>query len=202
MTDMIKSALTRSTGLLVLKVVAFLATGSVALLAAMIDSIVDVIASLIAYTIKPAEHHAEHQVALIQSFWILAGGMIVMVESVRQFNEPVDLAYAGVIILVVTLIVDGTILRKMSGVTAPILVGLREDIRADFTNSVGAVIALSLIAIGFPSVLDKIIAMIISLVLIKKGITMCLENITEASADHMKEHGDTDEIRLAVPVLN
>ena len=183
-----RSAVIRSAGLLGLKVGAFLLTGSAVLLAALIDSMVDVVASLIAHYVKPQEHHEQHQMALIQALWIVMGGIIVFVESVKGFNEPVEMALAGLVILVATLAVDATIVRKLSKETNPIIVGLTEDIKADMTNSIGGLIALVSIALGAPTQLDKVIAIIISVALIIKGARFAHENIVEGSEDHAKEH--------------
>lgn len=188
MSSATRSAVIRSTGLLGLKVGAFILTGSAALMASMLDSFVDVAASLIAYIAKPKSHHSEHQLALIQAFWIFAGGVIVLAESFRSFNEPVDMATAGVVILAITLIVDGTIVRKISKDKSPVVQGLAEDIKADMTNSAGGLIALSVIALGAPMYVDKIAAIVISIFLILKGAKLFDENMSEATMDHMAEH--------------
>lgn len=183
-----KSAVIRSAGLLGLKSGAFILTGSAALLASMVDSIVDVAASLIAHIVKPKDHHAEHQLALIQAFWIVAGGLLVLTESIRGFNEPVEMATAGIAILVITLIVDGTIVRKLSKDKNPVVIGLTEDIKADMTNSAGGLIALTAIAMGAPFIADKLVAIAISVFLIVKGSKLFMENMIEASEDHEAEH--------------
>ena len=183
-----RSAVFRSMGLLGVKAAAFLVTGSAVLLAGMIDSIVDVVASLIAHVVKPKEHHAEHQLALIQSFWIFAGGLLVLVESLRSLHEPVEMATVGIGILVLTLVVDGSIVRKLSKDRSPVVQGLTEDIKADMTNSAGGLIALTVIALGAPMVVDKVVAIAISLFLIGKGARMFNDHMSEASADHAAEH--------------
>lgn len=188
-----KSAVIRSSGLLALKVSAFFLTGSAALMASMIDSIVDVLASFIAHYVKPKEHHAEHQLALIQSGWIVMGGVIVLLESIKGFHEPVELASVGVAILAITVIVDMTIVKKLSKDTNPVVKGLAEDIKADLMNSAGGIAALSLIALGAPFIVDKLFAIVISIVLIVKGLRMLNDNVTEASEDHDAEHVDSEE---------
>jgi ferrous-iron efflux pump FieF len=188
-----KQAVIRSAGLLGVKSAAYMMTGSAVLLAGMIDSMVDVVASLIAHIVKPASHHEEHQVALIQSFWIFAGGVLVLLESIKHLDAPVEMAGVGIGILLFTVFVDGTIIRNLSKATNPVIIGLREDIKADVMNSVGGLAALSLIAIGAPMVVDKIIAIAISIVLIVKGIRMAHDNMIEASEDHDAEHPDSLE---------
>jgi divalent metal cation (Fe/Co/Zn/Cd) transporter len=188
-----RSAVIRSLGLLGVKVGAFLLTGSAVLLAGMVDSLVDVAASLIAYMVKPKEHHVEHQLALIQAFWICAGGLLVLVESIRGLHEPVEMATTGVAILVLTLTVDGTIVRKLAKDANPVVQGLAEDIKADMTNSVGGLVALVAIALGAPMMVDKLVAIVISVFLIVKGAKLFDEHMIEASTDHAHEHVDEVE---------
>jgi divalent metal cation (Fe/Co/Zn/Cd) transporter len=61
------------------------------------------------------------------------------------------------------------------------------------TNSVGGLVALGLITMGFPSVVDKIIAMVISIVLVYKGAMLAHENMVEGSNDHDEEDLDNTE---------
>ena len=183
-----RTAVIRSAGLLGVKTAAFLLTGSAVLLAGMVDSVVDVVASMIAHIVKPKEHHAEHQLALIQAIWIVAGGALVLVESVRGLHEPVEMAVAGMGIMVLTLIVDGTIVRKLVADPNPVVHGLAEDIKADMTNAAGGLVALTLIAVGAPMVVDKYMAIVISLYLIVKGIRLFVDNMDEATRDHEAEH--------------
>ena len=188
-----KSAVMRSTFLLGIKIGAFFLTGSAVLLAALIDSMVDVVASLIAHFVKPQEHHETHQLAIIQNAWIFMGGIVVLIESIKAFSEPVDMALTGVLILAITLAVDGTIVRNLNKETNPVVKGLAEDIKADMTNSVGGLVALTAITMGAPMYVDKVIAIVISLFLIKKGLTLAHENLVEASEDHDNQDLDNTE---------
>jgi ferrous-iron efflux pump FieF len=183
-----RTAIIRSTALLGLKSGAFVLTGSAAIGASLVDSVVDVAASIIAHTVKPKDHHVEHQVALIQAAFIVVGGFVVLVESIKGFNEPVELATVGMLVLVATLVIDGSIVRKLLKETNPVVHGLAEDIKADMVNSAGGLIALTAIAVGFPMYVDKVIAVIISLYLIFKGSKLLNDNISEASEDHSAEH--------------
>jgi ferrous-iron efflux pump FieF len=194
MSNATKSAVIRSSFLLSVKAIAFIATGSAVLMAALLDSIVDVIASLIAHVLKPKDHHESHQIALIQAFWIVAGGLIVMVESLKSLDEPVEMATVGIAILVLTLVIDASIIRKLNKDKDPVVHGLVEDIKADVTNSIGGLTALTLIAIGAPMVVDKVIAIVISVFLIVKGARLFMDNMIEASEDHKEEHEHNHEV--------
>lgn len=188
MLSMTGSAVIRSGLLLTIKICAFLLTGSAVLMAALVDSMVDVVASLIAHFVKPREHYAEHQLALIQASWIVMGGLLVIIHSVREFDKPVEMAMVGVVILLITLIIDGSIVRQLRKSTNPVIVGLSEDIKADMTNAFGGLFALGLITLGFPMMVDKLVAIVISVFLIIKGTKLFLDNMDEASRDHMASH--------------
>jgi divalent metal cation (Fe/Co/Zn/Cd) transporter len=97
------------------------------------------------------------------------------------------MASIGIAILALTLIIDGSIVRKLTD-PSPVVQGLKEDIKADMTNSAGGLVTLALIMAGFPMMVDKIGAMIISVFLIIKGVKLFNENMEAASADHQAEH--------------
>jgi divalent metal cation (Fe/Co/Zn/Cd) transporter len=160
----------------------------------MIDSMVDVVASLIAHVLKPQTRAEEHQIALVQSFWIFAGGLLVLLEALRHMDEHVEMAAVGIAILVLTVVVDTTIIRQLRHDTNPVVIGLKEDIKADVTNSVGGLLALTVIAFGAPMIVDKVVAIVISVYLIFKGIHMFHSNMIAATEAHEDHHDETPEI--------
>lgn len=189
-----RSAVIRSAALLGVKAAAFLTTGSAVLLAGMVDSVVDLVASLIAHLVKPKSHYEEHQLALVQNAWIFLGGLLVALETLKHLHEPVEMAYAGIAILVLTVAVDATIVRKLRKETNPVVVGLKEDIIADITSSAGGILALAIISMGAPMVVDKIIAIFIAIALMVKGLRLFMENMEAAARDHQAEHDATPEV--------
>jgi len=189
-----RSAVIRSAGLLGIKSGAFVATGSTVLLAGMVDSMVDVVASLIAHVLKPKTRHEEHQIALVQSFWIFGGGLLVLVEALKHLNSEVEMATVGIAILLLTVFVDMTIIRQLQHDKSPVIIGLKEDIKADVTNSLGGLFALTVIALGAPMIVDKVVAIAISIFLIGKGLHMFHENMIAASEAHEDHHDATPEI--------
>lgn len=183
-----RSAVIRSAALLSVKAGAFFFTGSAVLLAGMVDSVVDLIASVIAHIVKPRSHHEEHQLALVQNAWIFFGGLLVVIETMKHLSEPVEMASVGIGMLLLTIVVDGTIIHKLRKETNPVIKGLREDIMADVYSSIGGITALTLIALGAPMIADKVIAITIAVALMVKGAKLFLENMEEASRDHEAEH--------------
>jgi divalent metal cation (Fe/Co/Zn/Cd) transporter len=189
-----RSAVIRSAALLGVKAAAYLTTGSAVLLAGMVDSIVDLVASLIAHLVKPKSHYEEHQLALIQNAWIFLGGLIVAIETLKHLDEPVEMASVGIAILVLTVVVDYSIVRKLKKETNPVVVGLKEDIMADLTSSAGGIIALTVIALGAPMMVDKVIAIAIAVALMVKGARLFIENMEAAAQDHQADHDATPEV--------
>jgi divalent metal cation (Fe/Co/Zn/Cd) transporter len=119
--------------------------------------------------------------------------LLVAVESLKHLDAEVEMASIGVAILLLTVVVDYTIIRQLRGNPNPIIIGLREDIKADVTNSLGGLIALSVIAMGAPMVVDKVIAIFISIVLMAKGVKMFHDNMLDASQEHDDEHTAYEE---------
>jgi divalent metal cation (Fe/Co/Zn/Cd) transporter len=189
-----RSAVIRSTALLGVKAGAFLLTGSAVLLAGLVDSLVDVVASVIAHFVKPKSHYEEHQLALVQNAWIFLGGLLVALETIRHLDEGVEMAFVGMAIMVLTLVVDFTIVKKLKKETNPVVVGLKEDIIADMVSSAGGLFALTVIALGAPMMVDKIVAFGIAIALMVKGAKLFLENMHEASLDHQLDHDTTHEV--------
>lgn len=186
--DNTRAAVIRSFALLLVKATAFLATGSGALFASLLDSLVDVVASLIADKAKVKSHFEEHQLALIQAGWIIIGSIVVFLESVRGFNEPVELAGAGAAIMALTLVVDTSIVRKLAKDPSPVVQGLKADILADMSTSGVGLVALTAIAFGAPMQVDKVAAILLSGYLFVKGFKLFSENMDEASKDHEESH--------------
>lgn len=178
-----RMAFMRSTALLVVKIAAFLITGSASLLASSIDSIADVVASAVAYKSRNVPHCEQHHIALIQTIWIAAGAGLVFVETLRNMNGAVEAPLAGVAILALTVVVDSAIVKQLTE-KDPIVTGLREDIKADIMTSASALIALGAVYLTGNIMIDKIMALTLSVYLIAKGIALTHENMVEASIDH------------------
>ncbi|AKJ43533.1 CDF family cation-efflux transporter FieF [Pragia fontium] len=101
-------ATTVATALLIIKVVAWWLTGSVSLLAALVDSLVDIAASLtnllvVRYALQPADHQhtfghgkAESLAALAQSMFISGSAIFLFLTGFQHLVNPQPLKAAGV----------------------------------------------------------------------------------------------------------
>jgi divalent metal cation (Fe/Co/Zn/Cd) transporter len=197
-----KATIARSIALIGVKTGAFLLTGSAVLMAGVVDSVVDLVAAIIAAVIRPVDHHSEHQLALIQNAWIAAGGFLVFTETIRHMDEGVSMATTGIAILVFALVADAIIVRMFAKVTNPVLVGLKEDIKADMLSSLTSMIALTAITLGAPMMVDKVFALAISSYLMFKGSKLFVENMDAASNDHeIEHHGFVHEVEGFNPAI-
>jgi len=109
------SSVLLSTFLFFIKVLASLATGSLAILSSLVDSLSDIVASIVSFiavkiSLKPAScshrygyFKAEHISALIQAAFIAGSGFFVMYNGIDRFLHPVALQQTDIGILVMVL---------------------------------------------------------------------------------------------------
>ena len=100
--------------LFVVKTVAALATGSLAIFSSLVDSLSDIVASVVSYvavhisskpvscTHKYGYFKAEHLSALVQAAFISASGLFVLYGGIERALHPVVLKQTGIGILVMT----------------------------------------------------------------------------------------------------
>ena len=93
----VSASVVLSTFLFIMKLVASLATGSLAILSSLVDSLSDIVASLVSFvavkfSLKPAScthrygyFKAEHISALIQAAFIAGSGLFVMYNGIDRF---------------------------------------------------------------------------------------------------------------------
>ena len=174
-------------GLVVLKVVVAVITGSISILAQAVDSFFDLFAVAITFfavvmATKPAdEEHpfghgkVENIAAIVQAGLIFSAGSLIIYSAVSRIIEgtTVELAEAGIGVMLVSVIVSILLSRyllKVSRVTDSIaLEANARNIAAD-VYSAGAVLA-GLVAVRFTglNILDPIIALAVALLILKAG---------------------------------
>jgi ferrous-iron efflux pump FieF len=106
-------------GLITIKFVAWLVTGSVAVLSSLVDSLIDVVAAVVnliavrqATTPADREHRfghgkAEPLAVLAQSAFIIGSALLLFAEAIRRLIEPAPVAKApaGIAVMVLSIIV-------------------------------------------------------------------------------------------------
>ena len=148
--------------LIVIKFVAWLATGSVAMLSSLVDSLLDVVASIVnlfavRHALEPAdsEHRfghgkAEPLAALGQSAFLAGGAVLLVFEAISRAVTPAPVANIGIgiAVMVASIVVDGALVlyqRHVVAHTQSLAIGADElHFRSDlFVN--GAVLAALLL---------------------------------------------------------
>jgi ferrous-iron efflux pump FieF len=148
--------------LITAKFVAWLETGSVALLSSLVDSLLDAVASLVnlvavRHAMSPAdrEHRfghgkAEPLAVLGQSAFITGSAMLLFAEAVRRliWPQPVDNPPAGIAVIVFSIAITvGLVLYQRYVVrrTGSIAIGADElHYRSDLVLNIGVIVALIL----------------------------------------------------------
>lgn len=197
--------------LFLLKTFAALATGSLAILSSLVDSLSDIAASLVSYAAvrissKPVScthrygyFKAEHLSALIQAAFIAGSGVFVLYGGIERFLNPFSVKQAGVGIVVMVLSLAMTFflvmfqsyVAKRTGSMA-----IKADSGhyiSDFLSN-GAVI-LSLLAVRFFEAywVDTLTAVLIAVYLIFYAYKIARE-----ATDSLMDRELSDEVRQKV----
>lgn len=172
-------------GLIVLKVVVAVITGSISILAQAADSFLDLFAIAtmflaVSWAAKPAdeEHHFGHGkvegiAAIVQAILLLAAGGLIIHSAVDKIirGATVELAEAGIGVMAVSVVVNVFLSRhlfKVSRATDSIaLEALAHNIAADVYSTAGVLAGLVAIRFTGLNVLDPVIALAVALLILK-----------------------------------
>ncbi len=174
-------------GLVALKVMVAIMTGSISILAQAVDSFLDLFAILITFlaivvAARPAdEEHpfghgkVEDIAAIIQAILIFTAGGLIIYSAVRRIitGTTIELTEAGIGVMLVSVIVSIFLSRqllKVSRITDSIaLEASARNIAADVYSAAGVLIGLVAIRFTGLSMLDPIIALAVALLILKAG---------------------------------
>ena len=174
-------------GLVALKVVVAIMTGSISILAQAADSFLDLFAILvtllaIVVAARPAdEEHpfghgkVENIAAIIQALLIFTAGGLIIYSAVRRIiaGTTIELTEAGIGVMLVSVIVSIFLSRhllKVSRITDSIaLEASARNIAADVYSAAGVLAGLVAIRFTGLSILDPIIALAVALLILKAG---------------------------------
>ncbi len=174
-------------GLIALKIVVAVLTGSISILAQAVDSFLDLFAILIVFLAviianKPADEthpfghgKVENIAAIVQAVLIFTAGGLIIYSAVRRIivDVTVELTEAGIGVMLVSIIVSLFLARhllKVARATDSIaLEANARNIAAD-VYSAGAVLA-GLVAVRFTgiNIIDPIVALVVALLILKAG---------------------------------
>jgi cation diffusion facilitator family transporter len=181
-----------NSALILLKLVAGVITGSVAIVTEAVHSAVDLMASVIAYFSvrkagEPADelHRYGHEkienlAAAIEGMLILVGSGIIVFESVRRLISGGSVDHLGFGIAVVAfsavanLVVSAVIARTARDTASPALEGDAAHLRTDAYTSIAVVAGLGLVELTGAAWLDPVVALIVAVAIVRAGVRLLL----------------------------
>ena len=174
-------------GVMGLKLVAWWVTGSVALLSDALESTVNVVAAFIAFFViryaqKPADdthpfghHKAEYLSAVLEGVLIVVAALMIVQEASGHLAHPraVEAPVLGIAINMVAAVINAvwayTIIKAGKAYRSPALTADGHHINSDVITSIGVLIGLVLaIATGY-TILDPLLAILVSLNILWQG---------------------------------
>ena len=176
--------------LILLKIVAGVLTGSVALITEALQSAVDLVASIVAYiSIRKSEEppdsehpfgHAkfENLAAAFEGILILVGAGIIVFESSRRLVEGAEVQRLGIgmailaVTIVINLCVSTFIGRRARETGSPALEGDAAHLRTDAITSIGVLGGLALVELTGETWLDPVVALLVASAIVLTGVRL------------------------------
>jgi non-canonical purine NTP pyrophosphatase (RdgB/HAM1 family) len=204
-----------NTTLIAIKVIAGIATGSVALLTEAAHSAIDLLASIVAFVSvrkadepADAEHRYGHEkienlAAAIEGALILFGAAIISYEAISRLIHPqrvhtlgIGIAVIGVS-AVVNLIVSRVIAGRARETSSVALAGDATHLSADAASSVAVLAGLVLIAVTHAYWIDPTVALAVALWIVVAGLAL-LRRSSRALVDESLPDADLETIRAVI----
>lgn len=178
--------------LIVLKVIAGLATGSIALLSDGVHSLMDLVASLITFTSvrksgQPADRshrfgHGKFEdlAALGQAALLLLGGGLIVFEAIRRLTagETLTSPYVGIAVAAVAAVVNLLVSRRLAHTArvagSAALQANAIDLRTDAAVSLGVLVSLVGFVVTGARWLDPAVGLAVALVIAATGIRILI----------------------------
>ena len=204
-----------NTCLIVLKVVAGVLTGSVAIITEAVHSAVDLVASIVAYfSVRKAEEPAdrshpyghekvENLAAALEGVLIVLGAAIIIYEAIGKLSEGAEIEQIGIGIGVigfsaaVNFAISGYLYRQARLTDSPALEGDAAHLRTDAFTSLGVLVALALVAITGVEELDAVAALVVAVAIVFAGVRL-VSRSSRVLVDEALPQAELDEIARAV----
>jgi cation diffusion facilitator family transporter len=198
-----------NSALIILKVVAGIITGSVAIITEAVHSSIDLVASMVAFfSVRKADEPAdedhpyghekiENLAAAFEGLLIVLGAAIIIYEAVRKLSGTPHVDHLGFGIGVIAfsavanLFVSRFLYRRARETDSPALEGDAAHLRTDAVTSIGVLVALALVAITGNAVLDPIAALVVAVAIIFSGVRL----VSRSSRVLVDEALPEDELR-------
>lgn len=197
--------------LIAIKFAAWIATGSVAMLSSLIDSVLDVVAAIVnlfavrqAVTPADREHRfghgkAEPLAALGQSAFLAGGALLLVFQAVSRAVSPVPVTHVelGIAVIIVSMAVDGVLVlyqRYVVARTKSLAIGADElHFRSDLVINAGVLATLLIDRFVKLPILDPIFGAAIGLWIIYGAVRLLLGAMTQLMDQEMP---DEDRARI------
>lgn len=204
-----------NTALIVLKVVAGVLTGSVAIVTEAVHSAVDLVASLVAYfSVRKAEEPAdrshpyghekvENLAAALEGVLIVLGAAIIIYEAISRLSSGGEVERLGVGIAVigfsavVNFAISAYLYRQARITDSPALEGDAAHLRTDAVTSVGVLVALALVAITGVDELDAVAALVVACAIVFAGVRL-VSRSSRVLVDEALPQAELDSIAAAI----
>jgi cation diffusion facilitator family transporter len=199
----------------VFKVLAGLATGSIAILTEAAHSAIDLLASLVAYVSvrkadEPADEshmygHAkvENMAAAIEGMLILVGAAVIVYESARRLVEgaEVDALGVGIAVIALSIVTNAAVSTYLYAnarrTDSPALEGDAAHLRADALTSTGVLVGLILVETTGIVELDAVTALVVAGAIVFAGVRI-LDRSSRVLVDEALPDSELRAIRSAV----
>jgi len=176
--------------LIVLKIAAGAATGSIAILTEAVHSSIDLLASVVAFfSVRKAEEppdpshpygheKVENLTAALEGVLILVGAAVIIYESVHRLITPsgVDKLGVGIAVIgfsaVANLAVSTYLYRQARVTGSPALEGDAAHLRTDAYTSMGVLVGLVLVKVTGAERFDPITALVIAVAIVWSGVRL------------------------------
>lgn len=180
--------------LILIKGVAWWQTGSVSMLASIIDSLLDLLASftsmiILRFSLMPADDNhsfghgkAESLATLIQGAFISGSAILLLLQGIERIinPQPLQSASIGIVVTVIALVVTFALIRYQSYVIrktqSPAIRADRLHYETDLLMNVAVLLSLGLSAFGYIYA-DGIFALLIAVYILVNALKMLFEAI-------------------------
>lgn len=180
-----------NTGLIILKIIAGILSGSVSIISEAIHSGMDLIASLVAflsvkYSAKPADKRhpyghgkIENISGFVEGILIFIAAGMIIIEAFKKIFNPIEIEQAAVAIsvMIVAALVNFFVARKLYKVAKEEdSMALEADalhLKTDIYTSLGVGVGIFLIKVTGLLILDSIVAILVALLIIKEAWGLC-----------------------------
>jgi cation diffusion facilitator family transporter len=179
-----------NSALILMKVVAGILTGSIAILTEAVHSSIDLVASVVAFFSvrkagEPADesHRYGHErfenlAAAIEGILVLVGSAVIVFEAIRRLlgHGQVHRLGLGIVVvatsIVVNLAVSAVISRNARATGSPALEADAAHLRTDALTSAGVLIALALVGLTGAQWLDPVVALCVAAAIVVTGVRL------------------------------